>query len=1048
MNSIARHTCSAAPCLTATLCLDGRHRRTICAASPVPTPLQSKPRLSRRHYPSRTPVVTAAAVGAAHQAQTLLGHSPWGLWCERTKWGKEMSGALLSTLFGLALSNLGVVPAEAPHVYGVVNAYLLPLAVPLLLFAADLRRVLRETGRLLGAFAWGALSTVLGSLLAFKVLPLRVLGADGWKVAAALTARHIGGSVNYVAVSEALSLGPSARMAGLAADDLIVSAYFIALYALARRVPPEPPAAQHAPVSEIASQGSGAAAAAIPAAPQQPPAAVAPAAAEAAGSGVSGSSSSSSSSIDLDGSRIITVLRGATALAVAAVICFAGTTAADVLRYKGGSITLITAITVTLATVFPRLLTPLRASGEGLAAILMQIFFASVGASGSIRVVMQTAPALFLWSAIAVSTHVGLVLAGERLWAFTRKESCLASNANIGGPTTAAGMAAAKGWRSSLGSITRSRAAARRTNGGAASSVCNGDAQSALALLNTPGLPQSNIISHLDIMDKLSLGATCTSLQQASLAWFLDVVNVTVKPGSSDVSALSAWLERRQAAATVKLIWPHIDYDSLQSGIAAVDSSLRTLPPSLITALSADEGLPAAASMLTALTRLEVAWRGHMFFVNEMQSQHLLQLQHLCATRCSMDCLREVATAISRLTRLTSLCVQCYDSDEVERAPSWKNLHALTALQELSLQECSLTRVPRAVPALASLTSLDLSCNTHLELRPVFAPQQLQLLHLVACALTAVPEQVSALTALTNLELCMNGLATGWEHLKPLARLCSLSLSHCGLTSVPEQLAALVALTWLDLARNSELEGGWQHLHPLVRLRHLDLSLVSIELVPEQLSALTALTFLDLSANETLAGGWQHLGPLSQLRTLKLSECDMESLPRQLSALTALTRLDLDCCEHGSRSWRHLRPLVQLRELRLAYCYLPKVPRALTALTALTGLSLTCNRGIASSTRLCQLTQLQYLDLSSCHLTTVPQQLSALTRLTALDLSHNERIAGGWQHLQLLTCLQQLKVHGVPLPDGQRPSVLADLLHLQFSWEPQTCFHYVSQPAH
>lgn len=45
---------------------------------------------------------------------------------------------------------------------------------------------------------------------------------------------------------------------------------------------------------------------------------------------------------------------------------------------------------------------------------------------------------------------MAIVLAGERLWGFTRKESCLASNANIGGPTTAAGMAAAKGWRSSL----------------------------------------------------------------------------------------------------------------------------------------------------------------------------------------------------------------------------------------------------------------------------------------------------------------------------------------------------------------------------------------------------------------------------------------------------------------------------------------------------------------------------------------------------------------------------------------------------------------------
>ncbi len=32
-----------------------------------------------------------------------------------------------------------VIPSNAPAVYGVVNRYLLPLAVPLLLFSADLR---------------------------------------------------------------------------------------------------------------------------------------------------------------------------------------------------------------------------------------------------------------------------------------------------------------------------------------------------------------------------------------------------------------------------------------------------------------------------------------------------------------------------------------------------------------------------------------------------------------------------------------------------------------------------------------------------------------------------------------------------------------------------------------------------------------------------------------------------------------------------------------------------------------------------------------------
>ncbi|PSC76722.1 putative membrane -like isoform X2 isoform A [Micractinium conductrix] len=254
-----------------------------------------------------------------------------------------------------------------------------------------------------------------GSLLAFWLMPLRGLGADGWKVAAALTARHIGGSVNYVAVSEALALSPSARMAGLAADDLIVSAYFLTLYALARGVPPEQPST--ASLDEQAAGGAPA-----------PAASASPGTLQA----------------------VAEVLHGATALALAAAICFAGTSIATALRYTGGSITVITAITVTLATLFPAVLAPLRASGEGLAAILMQLFFASVGASGSIVVVMKTAPTLFLWSAVSVSTHLGLVLAGERLWGFTRKESCLASNANIGGPTTAAGMAAAKGWHSSL----------------------------------------------------------------------------------------------------------------------------------------------------------------------------------------------------------------------------------------------------------------------------------------------------------------------------------------------------------------------------------------------------------------------------------------------------------------------------------------------------------------------------------------------------------------------------------------------------------------------
>ncbi|KAK9811913.1 hypothetical protein WJX72_012330 [[Myrmecia] bisecta] len=328
-----------------------------------------------------------------------------GFWSEQTKVGKELSGPLVATLVGLALSNLGVIPSDAPAVYGTVNKYLLPLAVPLLLYSADLKRVVRDTGRLLLAFVIGSFATVAGTLVAAKVLPLTSLGADGWKVAAALAARHIGGAVNYVGVSETLSITPSAQMAGLAADNLICALYFTTVFQLARHIAPEA-----RPV-----QGTGA--------------------------GVEVPSESGNG---------IQVTEGATAMAVAAVICYIGTSYAQALGISGATIPVVTAITVALATLMPRMLSPLVSSGEGIAAILMQVFFASVGANGSVAAVLATAPVLFAFSFIQIAVHLALVLGAGKLLGFTRKEVLLASNANVGGPTTAAGMAAAKGWRSLL----------------------------------------------------------------------------------------------------------------------------------------------------------------------------------------------------------------------------------------------------------------------------------------------------------------------------------------------------------------------------------------------------------------------------------------------------------------------------------------------------------------------------------------------------------------------------------------------------------------------
>lgn len=65
------------------------------------------------------------------------------MWAERnTRVGRELSGALVATLAGMALANTGYLPPHPPEAAAVFK-YLLPLAIPMLLLSADLRRILR-----------------------------------------------------------------------------------------------------------------------------------------------------------------------------------------------------------------------------------------------------------------------------------------------------------------------------------------------------------------------------------------------------------------------------------------------------------------------------------------------------------------------------------------------------------------------------------------------------------------------------------------------------------------------------------------------------------------------------------------------------------------------------------------------------------------------------------------------------------------------------------------------------------------------------------------
>ncbi|KAG2299138.1 hypothetical protein Bca52824_035610 [Brassica carinata] len=330
----------------------------------------------------------------------LFATGAFGLWSEKTKIGSAMSGALVTTLIGLAASNLGIISSEA-LAFAVVMNFLLPLAVPLLLFRADLRRVFQSTGKPLFAFLIGSFATTVGTVFAYFLVPMKSLGSDSWKIAAALMGRHIGGAGNYIAITKALDVSPSVIAAGLAADSVICALYFMTLFALASKIPAE----------------------------SLPP--------------------QTSDGLKMNKGRDkISVIQMATGIVVSLAICKVATVFTKYFGISGGSLPVITAKVVVLATIFPSQFDHLAPAGEAMALVLKQVFFAVLGASGNISSVIDTGPSIFIIALLKIVIHMGVLLGIGKVMKIELKHLLLASNANVGGPTTAAGMATEKGWSS------------------------------------------------------------------------------------------------------------------------------------------------------------------------------------------------------------------------------------------------------------------------------------------------------------------------------------------------------------------------------------------------------------------------------------------------------------------------------------------------------------------------------------------------------------------------------------------------------------------------
>ena len=333
----------------------------------------------------------------------LVGLAWFGFWADGNRLGKTTSGVLWVIMGGVALSNFGIVPFKAP-IYDFVGGYLVPLAIPLLLYKADLRRILRESGPVIVTFAIACAGTVIGAIVGFHLIDLGDIGA---KAAGTYTGGWTGGAVNFVAVATAVEMTPDEVSVAISANSVVSIMALLSLItlpsvALIRRLVPSRIIEESE--RELAEAAAG----------DQP-----------------------------DAMRMSHI---AGALALSFAICAVAYTFAEVVGMSNYAILFVTVLAILTANVFPRALT--RLQGDfALGMIIMYLFFAAVGCGTDALVFVDSALNLFFYSVVILVVHLIVVLAAARLLKIDLAEAIVAAGAALVGPAPTAAIAAARGWK-------------------------------------------------------------------------------------------------------------------------------------------------------------------------------------------------------------------------------------------------------------------------------------------------------------------------------------------------------------------------------------------------------------------------------------------------------------------------------------------------------------------------------------------------------------------------------------------------------------------------
>jgi len=340
-------------------------------------------------------------------AAVLTGLAAFGFWVETTHIGRKLSGVLIILFMGVVLANIRLIPHTAV-MYGSVSSLLVPLAIPMLLFRADLKQVLLEIGPMFKAFVASA------GVIAFSIVVLTLafdFGEYEAQVAGTLAASYIGGSLNFVATAQAVELNDPSHYVGALTADTIGAVFFMAVLMLM-------------PALKIARK-------AMPSRYL---------------SGESGTGDAKAVVHEDDSGTPFNVTGLAAAIATSMAICAVGQILAELLGQEKYFILIITVLALCVANFLKPLVRHFNSEFE-VGTFFMYMFFVTIGASADLATIAGVALPYVILICAAVGMFFVLILIVGKILKLDLAELMIAANACILGPATAAALAAGQGWR-------------------------------------------------------------------------------------------------------------------------------------------------------------------------------------------------------------------------------------------------------------------------------------------------------------------------------------------------------------------------------------------------------------------------------------------------------------------------------------------------------------------------------------------------------------------------------------------------------------------------